>query len=74
MGSKDIVGRSNIEQFSLERYPTKVFFTTSSQSKGIQQIEEQGKYIHLPIVSCSVKVNIPLMRVTRELQMIGQTE
>jgi hypothetical protein len=41
-----------------------------SQFKGIQQIEERGKEIHLPIINRSQKINIPLMRGIRKLQMV----
>jgi len=70
MGNKDIVIWFDVEQPSLGMNPTKLFFIILSQSKGMQQIEEQDKVIHLPIVSCSQKVNIPLMKGTRKLQMV----
>jgi hypothetical protein len=71
MKNKDIIAiaRSNIKQPSLERYPTKLVFATPSQSEGVYQIKERGKEIHHLIMSRSVKVNIPLMRVTRKHQM-----
>jgi hypothetical protein len=70
MGNKDIVVWFDVEQPSLGRNLTKFVFTTPTQSEGMQQIEEQGTVIHLPIVSCSQKVNIQLMRGTRKLQMV----
>jgi hypothetical protein len=63
MGNKDIVVRSNIKQLSLGKYPTKLVFATPSQSKGVQQIKERGKKIHLSIMSHSEKVNIPPLKV-----------
>jgi hypothetical protein len=69
--NKDIVERSNIEQPSPGRNPTMLVFTSPFQYDGIQQIEERGKEIHLPIMSCYDKVKITLMRVTRKLQVIS---
>jgi hypothetical protein len=70
MENKDIVILFDVEQPSLGRNPTKLFFIIPSQFKGMQQIKEQDKMIHLPIVSCSPKVNITLMKGTRKLQMV----
>lgn len=70
MGNKNIVARSNIKQPSPRKTPTKTVFTTQSHSNGIQQSGEWGEYVHLPIVSHSEKINIPLMGGIRKLQMV----
>jgi hypothetical protein len=70
LGKKDIVVWFDVEQLSLGRNPTKLVFTTPSQYEGMQQIEKRGKEIHLPIVSRSWRVNIPLMKGTRKLQIV----
>jgi hypothetical protein len=65
MGNKDSVEKSNVKQPSLGRAPTKLVLTSPSQYKGVQQIENRSKDIHLRIMYRSDKAYIPLIRVTR---------
>jgi hypothetical protein len=55
--NKNNVVRFDFKHLSLGEYPRKLVFTTISQSKGIQEIEEQGKGVHLPVMSHFKKVN-----------------
>jgi hypothetical protein len=70
MGNKSLRVRFNIKQPSFGRNPTKPVLTILSHSNGIQQGEEWGKIIHLPIMSRYEKVNSPLIGGTKKLQMV----
>lgn len=70
MENKNIVVWFVVKQPFLGRNPTKLVFTSLSQYEGMQQMEDQGKDIHLPIVSRSRIVNIPLIRGTWKHQMV----
>lgn len=61
MGDNNIIIGSNVKQPYPGRNPTNSVITTSSHSNGIQQSEERGKEIYLPMMCRTEKDNIPLM-------------
>jgi hypothetical protein len=67
--SKNLIETSNIKLPFVRRRTPKLIFRFASHSNGIQQGEEGSQDVHLPVVGCSKKANIPLKGTTLQYQV-----